>query len=115
MPGGLRTQSAPRQTVRVRQVLVSVEVGATVVLLLAAGLLLQSAARLIRVDPGFETDNVITFQVGMPANRYPDPAARVQVHRSGRRAAGAGAGGERGRVRRVRADDVDARDPALCD
>lgn len=78
MPGGLRTQSAPRQTVRVRQVLVSVEVGATVVLLIAAGLLLQSAARLIRVDPGFETDHVVTFQVGMPANRYPDPAARVK-------------------------------------
>ena len=49
---GLRTQSAARETVRLRQVLVSVEVGAAVVLLLAAGLLLQSAARLLAIEVG---------------------------------------------------------------
>ena len=75
---GLRTQSAARETVRLRQVLVSVEVGAAVVLLLAAGLLLQSAARLLAVDPGFRSENVITFQVGLPMNRYMEPAARVR-------------------------------------
>lgn len=75
---GLRTHSAPRDAVRLRQVLVSVEVGATVVLLLAAGLLLQSAARLISVDPGFRTDSVITFQVGLPMSRYMEPSARVK-------------------------------------
>ncbi len=75
---GLRTQSAARDTVRLRQVLVGVEVGAAVVLLLAAGLLLQSAARLIAVDPGFRSENVITFQVTLPMNRYADPAARVR-------------------------------------
>ena len=64
--------------VRVRQVLVSVEVGAAVVLLVAAGLLLQSAARLIAVDPGFRSDNVITFQVGLPMSRYMEPADRVR-------------------------------------
>ncbi len=75
---GLRTHSAARETVRLRQVLVSVEVGAAVVLLLAAGLLLQSAARLIAVDPGFRSENVIVFQVGLPMNRYMEPAARVR-------------------------------------
>ena len=75
---GLRTQSAARETVRLRQMLVGVEVGAAVVLLLAAGLLLQSAARLIAVDPGFRSENVITFQVGLPMNRYMEPDARVR-------------------------------------
>ena len=56
----------------------SVEVGAAVVLLLAAGLLLQSAARLIAVDPGFRSENVITFQVGLPMNRYMEPQTRVR-------------------------------------
>jgi len=75
---GLRTHSAARETVRLRQVLVGVEVGAAVVLLLAAGLLLQSAARLLAVDPGFRSDNVVAFQVGLPMNRYMEPAARVR-------------------------------------
>lgn len=75
---GQRAQSSTRQVVRLRHALVSVEVGAAVVLLIAAGLLLQSAARLLAVDPGFRTDNVITFQVGLPMTRYPEPAARVR-------------------------------------
>lgn len=75
---GQRTQSATREVVRLRQVLVSVEVGAAVVLLAAAALLLQSAARLLAVDPGFRSENVITFQVGLPMSRYMDPAARVR-------------------------------------
>ena len=54
------------------------EVGAAVVLLAAAGLLLQSAARLIAVDPGFRSENVITFQVTLPMSRYMEPAARVR-------------------------------------
>ena len=75
---GLRTHSATRDTVRLRQGLVSVEVGAAVMLLLAATLLLQSAARLLAVDPGFRADNVVTFQVGLPMSSYSEPAARVR-------------------------------------
>ncbi len=75
---GHRPQSSTREVVRVRQALVSVEVGAAVVLLAAAGLLLQSAARLIAVDPGFRSENVITFQVGLPMSRYMEPADRVR-------------------------------------
>jgi putative ABC transport system permease protein len=73
-----RSQSASRELVRVRQALVSVEVGAAVVLLLAAGLLLQSAARLIAIDPGFRTDNIITFQVTLPMSGYMEPEPRVR-------------------------------------
>lgn len=75
---GPRTHSSTREVVRLRHVLVSVEVGAAMVLLAAAGLLLQSAARLLAVDPGFRSENVITFQVGLPMSRYMEPAERVR-------------------------------------
>ena len=75
---GQRTQSSTREVVRLRQALVSIEVGAAVVLLVAAGLLLQSAARLLAVDPGFRADNVITFQVTLPMSRYTEQPARVR-------------------------------------
>jgi len=77
LSSGLRTHSAARETMRLRHMLVGVEVGAAVVLLLAAGLLLQSASRLMAVDPGFRTDNIVTFQVGLPMNRY-EPPQRVR-------------------------------------
>jgi putative ABC transport system permease protein len=73
-----RSQSATRELVRLRQALVSVEVGAAVVLLLAAGLLLQSAARLIAIDPGFRTDNIITFQITFPMSGYMELPPRVR-------------------------------------
>jgi predicted permease len=75
---GQRTQSSSREVARLRHALVALEVGATVVLLVAAALLLQSAARVIAVDPGFRRDNVVTFHVGLPMSRYGDPAARVR-------------------------------------
>jgi putative ABC transport system permease protein len=73
-----RSQSATRELVRLRQALVSVEVGAAVVLLLAAGLLLQSAARLIAINPGFRTDNIITFQITFPMSGYMELPPRVR-------------------------------------
>jgi putative ABC transport system permease protein len=73
-----RTESATTEVVRLRQLLVGVEVGAALVLLAAAALLLQSAARLLAVDHGFQAENLIKFQVVMPAPVYNDPAIRVR-------------------------------------
>ena len=75
---GARAQSSTREVVRMRQLLVGIEVGAAVVLLAAAGLLLQSAARLLAVDHGFRAEGVVTFQVSLPMSRYMEPPARVQ-------------------------------------
>ena len=44
-------------------------------LLIGAGLLLKSFARLQSVSPGFATENVLTAQIALPAARYPDAAA----------------------------------------
>jgi len=76
---GQRSHSPGREAIRLRHALVSIEVGAAVVLLAAAALLVQSAARLVNVDPGFRTQNVIAFQVSLPSGAYPDAPSRVRA------------------------------------
>jgi predicted permease len=55
---------------RLRSGLLVAEVALSLVLLVAAGLLLSSFARLQGVEPGFEPEGVFTAQVVVPAQRY---------------------------------------------
>ena len=55
---------------RLRAGLLVAEVSLSLVLLIAAGLLLTSFARLQRVEPGFEPEGVFTAQVVLPPQRY---------------------------------------------
>jgi predicted permease len=71
-----RSGTASRGTGAVRTVLVVAETMFAVMLLIGAGLLLKSFAKLQNVNPGFETQNVLTAQIAIPAARYPDAAAR---------------------------------------
>jgi putative ABC transport system permease protein len=72
---------------RIRGVLVVSELAIAVVLLVGAGLLIQSLWRLRNVSPGFESQNLLTFVVGIPDVKYPtekqdqfyrDLVARIQ-------------------------------------
>jgi putative ABC transport system permease protein len=58
---------------RVRSTLVVAEVALAIVLLTAAGLLLQSFTRLSRVDPGFRSARVFTGSLLLPYAAYPGP------------------------------------------
>jgi len=55
----------------VRGVLVVSELAIAVVLLVGAGLLIQSLWRLQNVSPGFESQSLLTFVVGIPEVKYP--------------------------------------------
>jgi putative ABC transport system permease protein len=61
---------------RFRYALVASEVGLTLVVLSAAGLMIKSMARLVAVDPGFDPKNVLTLEVSTPQpNIYAGPPA----------------------------------------
>jgi predicted permease len=55
---------------RMRRALVVAEIGVTVVLLVSAGLLVRSFASLQRVDPGFDTRNLIVLRIAPDVTRY---------------------------------------------
>ena len=68
-----RANSAGTARTRLRKILLAAEVGLTVVLLLAASLLLKSYARLRTTDLGCITNNVLTMHIGVPQARYKTP------------------------------------------
>ncbi len=58
-----------------RRSMVVVQVALAFVLLIGAGLLLDSFRQLMAVDPGFKAVNVLTGKINPPAVRYPDDNA----------------------------------------
>ena len=61
---------------RVRGLLVISETALAVVLLIGAGLLLESFVRLQGVDVGFDPRNVLTMSISLPGSRYNSPQQR---------------------------------------
>ena len=76
LTGSVR-QTATRGLVRLRQGLVIGEVAATLILLVIAGLMAESARRLSAVDPGFRTESILTFGVVLPGQTYMEPKSRL--------------------------------------
>ena len=62
---------------RMRSTLVVAEIAMAAVLLIAAGLLLRSFSRLVKVAEGFNPDHVLSLQMALPNARYPKPGDRV--------------------------------------
>jgi predicted permease len=65
---------------KLRKVLLTLEVGLTVILLTGAGLLLKSYERLRSADMGCLTQGVITMHLGIPDARYPTAAQRANFY-----------------------------------
>ncbi|HVD91981.1 MAG TPA: ABC transporter permease [Vicinamibacterales bacterium] len=75
---GGRGGAAPSR--RFRSALVVVEVALALVLLVGAGLMIRSFARLMGIDPGFEADGVVTMRLTLPAAKYGDTARWIAFH-----------------------------------
>ena len=76
--GGRRTGS-DRRSRRARSALVVAQVALAMVLLVAAGLLTRSMARLLAVSPGFDPAGLLTAGVQPPARDFADQRARHQA------------------------------------
>lgn len=72
-----RANSTGSRRTRLRSALISLEVGVTVVLLIGAGLMLKSFAKLRSSDLGCITHNVLKIDLNLPAARYSLAAERA--------------------------------------
>jgi predicted permease len=78
---GGRGGTAGRSRQLARRSLVVLQLASSVVLALAAGLLIRSLIELNQIDLGFSPGNVLTAQLQVPATDYPRPADVVRFHR----------------------------------
>jgi putative ABC transport system permease protein len=62
--------SAGRRTSRLRAALIVGEVSLSLTLLVGAGLLIRSFARLQSADPGFNAENLLLLPIQLPSTRY---------------------------------------------
>jgi putative ABC transport system permease protein len=80
-----RSHAASGHSRRARSVLVASEIALSVMLVAGAGLLVQSLLSLERVNPGFNPDRVLSFNLALPSVRYStDPkivAAVAEIER----------------------------------
>ena len=67
---------------RLRSVLVVAEVAISLMLLVAAGLLVRSFVRLQQVSPGFDPDGVISMRVGSSARQFANRDASLEFYRA---------------------------------
>jgi putative ABC transport system permease protein len=72
-----RGASAGPARAKMKSLLVVAQVALSLVLLIGAGLLLRSFARLLGVDPGFDAHNVLTMNVSLPTVKYAKPAQQL--------------------------------------
>jgi putative ABC transport system permease protein len=62
---------------RARATLVVIDLSLALVLLTGAGLMLRTMASLVRVDPGFDADRVVTMQLSLGGTAYAEDASVV--------------------------------------
>ena len=78
---GARGSSEAGSRGKFRSLLVIAEMGIALVLMTGAGLLMESFAHLVRVDPGFSPKNLTTFPINLPAARYPQAQQQAEFYR----------------------------------
>ena len=76
-----RSTTSSHSTLRLRNGLVISEVTLACVLLVGAGLMIRSFINLLRTDPGFRPEQVLTANLSLPDARYKDKEAVSKFYR----------------------------------
>jgi putative ABC transport system permease protein len=77
---GIRSSPAGFGRDRLRSLLVVAEVALSLVLLIGAGLMMRSFARLQNVKPGFDPRNVVAMRVSLPDEKYAEDQSVVNFY-----------------------------------
>src|SRR5499426_616402 len=77
---GGRHSAASESGSCLRRLLTVSEVALSMILLIGAGLLIRSFVGLLRVNPGFETKNILTMRFGLPEHSYPDETKQAAFY-----------------------------------
>ena len=72
--GGTKSSGSARDHA-FRDLLIVAEVALAVLLIVGSVLLLRSMGKIYEIDPGFESQGVLAFQLNLPAARYDGPAS----------------------------------------
>jgi putative ABC transport system permease protein len=75
---GVRGSGGAPGSRRGRRILVIAETAVAVMLLVCAGLLVNSFVRLRHVDPGFDPRNTLAVELALPLSHYPDGNSRAR-------------------------------------
>jgi predicted permease len=63
-----------------RSALVAAQFALSLVLVIGAGLLLRSFIDLLKADPGFQSSQLVTMEITLPASKYSDPVAMAAIY-----------------------------------
>jgi putative ABC transport system permease protein len=77
---GSRGNTGGRTAGHMRDMLVAAQVAVALVLLTGAGVLMKSFVALQRVNLGFESARIETFEVNLPEARYAETGTRIRFH-----------------------------------
>ena len=78
---GTRGSSEGGSRGRLRSLLVVAEMAVALVLMTGAGLLIESFSRLLQINPGFSSANLMTFPLNLPPAHYATPESQTLFYR----------------------------------
>ncbi len=76
-----RSASGSAKLTVIRNGLVVLEIAASLVLLVTAGLLLKSFWKVLEINPGFRAENVVKADISLPRAKYKDPWQQADFFR----------------------------------
>jgi len=77
---GGRGRTGSSASARLRGLFLIVEIALALVLVVASGLLMRTFFHLLAVDPGFQADHVLTFELSLPITKYKDSGQIVAFY-----------------------------------